>query len=155
MGAVVLITAFLSVSCSGGDSKEGESGGADPGSSASAQAFPHESCLRDLGIEFTVDDGKSIPDKGKNTPEDLQAAITKCGGAAVPTLDAAALEVLRKQAKCMRAEGITEFRDPTATGEAVPDDALEKQLGSPEGKKALKKCGITAEDPGSDPGDKA
>ncbi|NEC69914.1 hypothetical protein G3I41_35855 [Streptomyces sp. SID9727] len=102
-----------------------------------------------------MDGGKSIPDKGKNTPEDLQAAMAKCGGAAVPTLDPAALEALRKQAKCMREEGITEFQDPTATGEAVPDDALEEQLGSPEGKKALKKCGITAKDPGSDPGDKA
>lgn len=134
-----------------------------PASEAAPKADPRDAalryvrCMREAGV--AMDDPKpdgqfSYPARAKEDKA-FGPASDKCrsllppgGGQPAPAdLTAEQLDQMRKYAKCMRDNGLPDFKDPTAQG--FTDDSG-PQSGTPAFDRAYKKC-VHFVQPGGDP----
>jgi hypothetical protein len=103
---------------------------APPAANGKDAQLKFSQCMREHGMTWFPD-----PQPGGNLQvrvppgqdkTKMDAAMTACkklmpNGGEPPKVDAAALEQMRQMAKCMRANGVPNFPDPTANGEIQID----------------------------------
>jgi hypothetical protein len=154
---VVLLTLALAVppitGCAKNDEEPAVATAEKRPSAAASPANPRDAalryvrCMRDAGVAMDdpKPDGQFTYPRAAKGDGKFQEAYEKCrpllppgGGQAAPApLTAEQLAQMRAYAKCMRENGLPDFRDPTAQG--FTDDGG-PQSGTPAFDKAYRKC---------------
>ena len=136
--AAVVALALLAAAC-GGSNSPGATAGGSQGNSASASAVAYSACIRSHGVpntptpnpvdslpkgnaqEFGVSDSQfqaaesACQDLLPSSDTDFNASLTQCleNGDCPPAVVQRALTEGRKFAQCMRAQGVSNWPDPT------------------------------------------
>lgn len=127
---------------------QGNSGGT--ASDAHGQAVTYAKCMRENGVPSWPDpdqDGRFPNENGNldRTSDAFKKADAKCRGPEQAPPDAADIDAQFQQllaySKCMRANGVDDFPDPTKAGGGVGIEApKDLDANSPQVKKALAAC---------------
>jgi hypothetical protein len=176
-GLVLLVCAATAAGCSGGGGDDARVATADGGpASASASAgsdgvggsgqdmaLRFARCVRENGVpdfpdpKFNGNGGTSLNMPAGANKQTVDKAMAACKqfmpyGGEPPKLDPARLEQLRAYAKCMRANGVPDFPDPTEQGIQINGNTSALDPASPSMKAADQKCQKYAPAPPGDEG---